>query len=803
MKVPIEWLSDFVDLGEIPLIELAERISLHAFEVEGIEYPGANLKGPLVVGEILAIEKHPNADKLQITQTRVAPEQIVQIVCGAINIAVGQKVPVALPGSLVINRKTGEPLSIGEGVIREIASAGMLCSSSELGLEGDEGIKILDPQAPIGADLLDYLGIKPQPVLEIASRSNRGDALSIQGMAREVSAILNQHLKLDFYDRGFGERLAQTTTRLPAVPAEILDMETCAGIGFLRIDAVQIAPSPSWLTERLSQAGIKSINNIVDLTNYVMLELGQPLHGYDASKINQGFQVRIARQGDAFLALDQNQYKLSSECLVIAQGDETLALAGVMGGAASAINENTTSVIYEAACFSPKNVRRSSRITGISTESSRRFERGTDLALIPIALQRIADLTLELAGGQISAFSHTGNKTIPRVQIPLTLQEVARLLGYMPEKAELIKVLERIGIKLILDDRENLVFEIPSYRADLSRPVDLVEEVARLIGFDQITSTALPGFMKIWEIDPIQTILSRRLIQSGYHEITLSSLVPESDSNDAIKMLNPLSREHAELRQSFIPGLLQAARYNFYHQADQVRLFELGRVYSSDPKVKADLKNTATRETEMLGIILSTDNPINDWSGGAKRGDFFELKGVVSNLSSGLSFQKIMSPSLDWHPEICASILNSQSETVGMIGKLHPLCAKEYDLPQETFVAHLKIEKLLANQVFKLKPSAEKQTLWRDFTIDLENYPVEIQCADLEKLIWEIDPAYLRELQVVSLYQKASANGQAALTFRLGFQSDEINLTSDQINQSIDLVKQKIASKYSFASFRA
>ncbi len=811
MKIPFDWLAEFVDLKNITPEKLAEELSLKAFEVEDIDWVGPKITGPLVAGKIQQIDKHPNADKLQVTKTQVAAgEELRQIVCGARNIEVGQTVPVALPGSCVINRQTGEPLPIKVGKIRDVESGGMLCSGSELGLEGGEGICILPGDIAVGTDLIEKLNLKPKAILNVASRSNRGDALSILGIARETAATLKTPLINDVYNQDYNSKFNQVTQSAQTIKASIQAKDACHVLGFFKINKVKIAESPDWLKEKLKLSGVSSINNIVDITNYVMLQIGQPMHAYDASKLDLsgGVTVRFANEGERLLTLDDEDKELTTENLLIADAQNPLSLAGVMGGLPSAITESTTCILLEAACFEPSFVRRSSRLSGISTESSRRFERGTDSELVKIALLQACELIQSLAGGELEGVAYINNaQSAQNNTVQFSRKRFYELIGQEVSEIEATEIFTSLGLKVLKQNDGIFEVGIPSFRArDLERPIDLIEEVARFLGLNKIQSQPLPGVSKFLHNPASTKTIKETLIAQGYAESIFSSLVPAKDSeSDAIKMKNPLSQDHAQLRKSLLPGLLMAVAGNFRRQIESVKLFEIGRIYSVTPALnEANERSTGCKEEPVLGIILSEKSLASNWQGTTQNtGDFFELKALIENLCERrgkLQFNKFVSNDGIFHPGVSAEIILN-GRKIGELGQIHPLKAEEYDLPQKTFVAQLQMEPLTKPIKFKLKALNENSLLNRDFTIDL---PTNSSLTNtlIERAIEANKFKNLQDFKLLSLYQPKDKALQS-LSYRLVFQAEpEKNLSGDEINSQIANFKNELTKKFPEASFR-
>ncbi|MDD9898768.1 MAG: phenylalanine--tRNA ligase subunit beta [Candidatus Melainabacteria bacterium] len=853
MKLSYNWLKDFLDLSGTNPEELSEKLTMSAFEVEGIEATGAVLGHDVVLGQIKQIDKHPDADKLQVTQTAIGfdddgSEIIEQIVCGANNIAVGQQVPVAIVGATVSNRHDGSELKIKKSKIRGVESKGMLCSADELGFseaaiksikekQGD-GIYILDSNEKIGTPLAKVLKQEPDYVLDVGARSNRGDALSVYGQAREMAAVLDCDCKQPVVKE------FKFDSSVASVKPLIKDENDCQLFYTIAVEGVEIKESPEWLQERINAMGTKSINNVVDISNYVLLELGQPMHFYDREKISGGFlEVRRAKAGEKLVTLEEQEEELSSTNLVIADQAGPSSLAGVMGGLDSSINDGTTNLVIEVAVFSPALVRKSSRAAGVESESKRRFERGVDRAMSRTALLRAVNLLEELAcpeGGslRIGEIQVAGSETIPGLKLKLRPEQVERQLGIKLDADHIVSLLERLGVRSLrggvtkqsnakdpaldcfADARNDVMeFSIPSYRQmDITREVDLIEEIGRLYGFSNIPVCA-PGSSSSVVSEQTKQVQTKTKIReafvaAGFAEASLSSLIGDSlvalDSVSpeligakrgvSIEMDNPLSREHRVLRQSMLPGLIQAASRNYaYDKSIDIKLFELGKVYHYQGEGEADAQN-AKEENKFAAILVKTEV---DWTQSKSKTlaeNFFGFKSIVENLFPRARFAAIESAELAGnsfvHPGISA-IISQDNRTIGLIAKLHPSIRDEWDLPDESYVLELDHPQLAG---VKFKPIASTPITERDITVDSAD---DISCDAIETFISKSKLKDLKAVKLHSLYRRADEKeASKSSTFRLKFQSDTETLTGEVIDAEIEKLKSKLEADLGVA-FRA
>jgi phenylalanyl-tRNA synthetase beta chain len=832
MKIPFDWLAEFIDITDLEPEALAEMISLKSFEVDSVSYYGAKITGPVIVGLIQEIQPHPEADKLQLASVQIKSQEnevLAKIVCGASNIKVGQFVPVALPGSVVLNRKTGGALPIKIGKIRGIESAGMLCSFGELGLESDEdGIKILPNSSVIGNDVIALLDLKAKAVFDIESRSNRGDALCLMGIAREVSAIIGKPVTKSIEAYTQASNLNSSNLSQGELIAQIQDSNLCSGFGLALLKDLQVKASPQWLSDKLQQAGISSINNIVDIANLVMLEIGQPMHAYDASKLNLKealvVQKHSAGEAEAFLGLDEKQYQIQAEHMVIKNANKTVAIAGIMGGQETSVTTSTSSVVFEAACFNPADVRFTSRSVGTVSESSKRFERGTDKNLIVYALNRAIELATEIAQGQVVSSTIVPD-VLPKessqqqsCQIIFDLEEFKKNIGLEVETSRAKAILSSLGFKVIKDlSQVQFMVLVPSFRqSDVKRPIDLIEEVARFVGLNNIESKPLPGNIKMLPLRNKYARLKSELVAQGFYESISSSFSGNesfqllNSQSQSIKMLNPLSKDNQQLRQSLLPDLLQAVSYNQKRQSNLVKLFEIGKIYSkqlgskpASPETNPE-KSTGCSEQEVVTFVVSSKEQNHDWKGRPGfLGDFSEVKAIVELLAEGygkLEFRALTSDnSLVLHPNLASEVLLN-GRRLGFIAKLHPLEAKSRNLPAATFFAELFLETISAVRKTKIKSLSDFPFSNRDFTIDITS-DSKACYQDIERVIQKLKLEDLQSLRLVSLY-KADKKDLSSLSFRLTFQSNSKSIEGEVLNEKMEVLKKELQAQLPGISFR-
>ncbi|MBI1270056.1 phenylalanine--tRNA ligase subunit beta [bacterium] len=843
MKLSFNWLCDYVDLDGISVETVAEKLTMGAFEVEEVTTVGPDITGSVKVGEILEIHPHPNADKIRMTKTRVEKDAApLDIVCGAANIEVGQYIPVALPGSVVVNRKTGEKLEIKKSEIRGVESNGMLCSPPELGItDGDsEGILILDKaKYEIGEDLIEKMWLKPDYILHVEPRSNRGDALCVIGLAREVAALTGRALKTDIDT--LDERREDKETEFKV---EIEDAADCSFFTARVIKNVKVGESPLFITRRLEALGLRPVNNIVDITNYVMLETGQPLHAYDLNKVDGKLAVRKAKSGEKLVTIDGKERDLTEEVAVIADKKNVLGVAGVMGGKDSEITDDTSTIVLEAAAFNPKRVRRASRLLGLSSDSSHRFERGVDPVNVARASDRASHLILEYAtvkdNAEISDLSTAGSCHYEGKVLTVRPERIKKLLGVeVPEQA-CIGYLKALGFEPV--EESKLAFRVPSFRAhDVTREIDLIEEMCRLFGYDKIeeampTRTVTPPTYCRLEYK-IKNILSNQ----GLSEAWVSSLRPDEEvisaavkgERQAVRVLNPLSKDHRVLRQSLVPGLLEAIKYNLDHGNKDTWLFEVGRSYhktgSSNGGPKSDSDGIAGAEEITLVSAAITGSLVKQINVGAFDGeksrsqdqmtecvDFFRIKGIVENLLRQLNIEE---ESLNCagaradlpgflHPYRSAKLSlafddgkkkgkASKLEELGFVGELHPRDAHRIGIKQPVFVFELELPVLRqARKESRFLEPAQTPSISRDLTADLA---ISVAQADVMRMIRSAAGKKLESVDLVSIFDLSAT--KRSLSYRLTFQDREETLTNEEVEKRLTKVRNTLAHQLS-ATFR-
>jgi len=684
MNISLNWLASHLDLAGKSIKEIDDLFTFAGVEVEGIVIEGITSE-KIVVAQVMEAVQHPHADRLKVTHVDAGEGSLRQIVCGAQNYKVGDKVPCALPGTALPGGMT-----ISETIMRKVESRGMLCSAAELGLPpGEDGLLILPPDSQIGKPLKEMFD--SDVLLELEVTPNRPDLLSHRGMARELATLLKTPLKpLEIPSRSVGVAPA-TTIRIDAPAA-------CPLYTAVRITGVTVQDSPAWLKQRLESIGQRPINNIVDVTNYILHELGQPLHAFDAAKLSGGIVVRHAAAGEVFLALDASEHVLTNDDLVIADASgRALALGGVMGGADSGVTAATTDILLESAYFTPSGIRRTSRRCALSSDSSYRFERGVDPAGVLVASALAVKLILETAGGSADAVTLMAGEApvLPR-PVALDVTKLNQLMGGSISLTDAEAILTRLGLTKLAD----ATWEVPSFRADLLRHIDLVEEIARVHGLDNVPSRLAGTFVPASASDAAydaDMVLRRRLATLGLYECQTIKLIAGHQVGDAlmsrplldgdlIRVKLPLSEDHAVMRPSLVPGLLASAVRNVSQQVKSLRFFEIGRVFRNAGGGKA-----RDQESDALAILLAGPTAPFGWAQSEHHADLYDLKAVLSALLGG---REIRFTPKDRPGFVLACDIKVDAQIIGVFARLALARERELDFTAPVYLAELDLTKL-------------------------------------------------------------------------------------------------------------
>ena len=791
MKVTFNWLKQYVEFDWSPA-ELAERLTMLGLEVENVQKLEGEFEG-VVVAQVVTKDKHPNADKLNVCRVNDGQGER-QIVCGAQNFKAGDKVPLILPG-FSLPAKPGEaPLLIKVGKIRGVESLGMMCAPQELGL-GDEvsGLLILREDARVGQPFSEYLGRSgTDMVYDLEITPNRPDLNSVIGIAREISAVTGNPLRLPEVN------LTEASGRVAdAVAVRIEDAELCPRYTARVIRGVKVAASPDWLRHALEKVGVRSINNVVDVTNYVMLETGQPLHAFDyhllAKSAANGLPtivIRPAAEGEKFITLDGQERALTRQMLLIADETKAVALAGVMGGQNSEINPNTVDVLIESACFKPQNIRATSRKLDLRTESSYRYERGADIGICDWASQRAAQLILATAGGKLARglVDAWPQPFAPR-QITLRHAQCDAVLGVAIPAAQQTQFLQRLALKVEAGpagEPPATTFGVPSFRVDLKREIDLIEEVARLYGVDKIPATPPRGAVGAHPHDAVHDQLAnvRRILTGlGLYEAQGQTLVSDvvarlTHGSALVPLSNPLSSDMNVLRPSLLPGLLAALRHNVSRKINDLALFEVGRVFLESEGQR--------REERRVALALTGQRHPLFWSGEEReaRFDISDLKGLLEEFLEqfgvrGMNYVR--------RPESTALFLESATVPLGRFqlgefGLLQPSLARQHDLRDAVLLAELNLDLLLArrNPNKSFRPLPAFPAIRRDIAMIL---PAATTHESILQVIKQAKPANLEAVELFDVFRgKNVPAGQKSMAYAFTYRHADRTLTDAEVN---------------------
>jgi phenylalanyl-tRNA synthetase beta chain len=804
MKVTLNWLKQYVDFNWSPE-ELTERLTMLGLEVEGVQKISAAFDG-IVVAQVLTRDKHPGADKLSLCRVNDGNSER-QIVCGAQNFKAGDKVPLILPGaSLPPKAGEKEPFTIKVGKIRGVESHGMLCSPQELGLPDQvDGLLILRDDAKVGQPFAEYLGRSGSDVVyDLEVTPNRPDLNSVIGIAREIAAITGNPLRVPEI-----KLVASGGKTADLVSVKIEDSELCPRYTARVIKGVKIGPSPDWLKNTLEKVGIRSISNVVDVTNYVMLETGQPLHAFDYHLITKGVDgkptivVRRAGEKEKFKTLDNLERALTNEMLLIADEQKGIALAGVMGGANTEINNSTVDVLIESAYFNPVNIRRTSKLLGLRSESSYRFERGADVGICDWASQRAVQLILETAGGQLAeGMVDVHPSPAQSKELTLRFAHSKDLLGIGISHADQVAYLNKLGLETVSQQPGEGTFRVPSWRVDLKREVDLIEEVGRLYGIEKIPSTPPRGALGANAFDSIYDQIGevRKILTGlGLDEAQGQTLVAKEDCRvkveEIVALANPLSSDMDVLRPSLLPGLKNILRHNISRKNSDVALFEIGRVFTN--------VNGQTKENRSVAIAITGQRALPFWSGGERDAKFdtYDLKGLVEEFLEQFGLRGMM---FGKRVESTALFLESAAVTLGgklplgEIGQLLPTLAKKYDLRDAVFLAEFNLDLLLSkrNPAKSFKSLPQFPAIRRDVAMLV---PEAIAYDDVLQIVKQTKPANLESVELFDVFRgRHVPEGQKSLAYAFTYRATDKTLTDADVNMAhakiVEMLKQNLGA---------
>ncbi|WP_422657990.1 phenylalanine--tRNA ligase subunit beta [Paenibacillus sp. EC2-1] len=795
MRVSTEWLSTYISLEGVSAEELATRITSAGIEIDVIENRNQGIN-KVVVGYVKSKEKHPDADKLNICIVDAGQEEDLQIVCGAKNVDAGQKVPVAMIGA-----KLPSGFDIKKAKLRGVLSQGMICSAKELGMNDkllpkdlQEGILVLPADTEVGEPITKVLGLDDK-VLELDLTPNRSDCLSMIGAAYEVSAILGREISLPKPDK---ELVEVSDAAGNHVSVSIDAIEQCPHYTARYITGVKVGASPLWMQNRLMAAGVRPINNIVDITNYVMLEYGQPLHAFDADQLADGaIHIRMAKEGETMTTLDGQERRLEPHMLVITAGDKPVALAGVMGGLDSEVTDGTVNIFLESAKFDGGTVRKTSRQLGLRSEASSRFEKEVDAAMVIPALNRAAALMAKYAGGKVhQGIVEAGEETAKPKVIELSLEKLNRYLGTDLSLLEVKTIFARLHFACGDLDTGMIEVQVPTRRGDIQFDVDLIEEIARLYGYDNIPTTAIEGPTTPGALTKSQALrrgIRHLMTHAGWQEVLGYSFIhPQQaeeftslgDGGKAVKLAMPMSEDRGVLRTSLIPQLLDIAAYNANRKHSDLALFEIGNLFHTHE----DTLTKQPLERPVLGLLLTGRLGNKQWNVQPEKVDFFDLKGALEAVFDvlGMDSEKITYEADQpdgFHPGRSASVYVQDGEKkikLGTLGQLHPQIQQDKDL-EDTYVAEILLDPLylLANNRVQYRDLPRFPAMERDLAIVVNE---TVEAGSLIRVIRENAGELLQNVQVFDVFTGSKlGEGKKSVAISLTYRHQDRTLTDEEV----------------------
>lgn len=784
MKISNNWLKDYIktDLSSEKIGAFLTDIGLEVEGIEKYESVKGSLEG-IVVGKVLTCEQHPNADKLKITTVEVGSGKVLNIVCGAPNVAAGQTVPVAVVGTKIYDKK-GSFFEIAKAKIRGEVSEGMICAEDELGLSDDHGgIMVLDEETyKVGEPFAKYFSLTNDEVYEIGLTPNRTDAMSHYGVARDLQAFLsNNGVKSEF------EKISTaivSTEGEHGFELEVEDSALCPRYIGAIIENVKIAPSPAWLQDRLKAIGLSPINNVVDITNYILHGLGQPLHAFDADKISgKKVKVGINEAGTKFTTLDGIERTLNGSEIIIKDGNnQPMCIAGVFGGSESGVSNETKTIFLESAYFNPVAIRKAAKSHGLNTDASFRFERGVDPNNTRTAITQAIKLIEEITGGKKigSLLEHYPNK-IEDAKIIFRYSKLDQILGVKIHREKIKEILKSLEIKAVNDIADGLELAVPAYRADVTREIDVIEEILRIYGYNKVDAPQKISFTPVKlsfdDQDALENSWARTLQSNGFNEVMNNSLTSVKDETNAVKLLNPLSKELTFMRKSLLEGLLENTIYNINRKNQDIKFFELGKIYHKKEKYE---------ERKQLAILISGRTYSENWLMPKSASDFYMLKAYVKVLFDKLNLET-EEISLEDDRFGDALEIISKGNTIARLGKVSPKLLKEYDIDQDCFYAEIEIEtvqKLRSKENFKFVDIPKFNKIRRDLALLVDK---NVNYAELYKLAKKNPSKYLKNINLFDVYEgKNLPEGKKSYALSFELLNEEKTLEDKDITAVMD-----------------
>ena len=823
MQVSLNWLNELVDIKDIEVERIAHELTMSGLEVEEIEEVRPKFTN-IITARIEKIDNHPNSDHLHLVTVNIG-SALKTVVCGAQNIEVGQIIPYASVGSKVLDRKSGEQFELTPAVIRGVESQGMLCSDDELGVadrnyQEEDGILILNriyPNVGIGLDVENVLGFEKDYILHTAPTANRGDQMSVIGIARELSALFNRPMKFKY---------AQRDAQKSDFKVEIKDFDVCKYYSLGILNNVKIKPSPDWMQKRLLSSGIRAINNVVDITNYVLLEYGTPLHAFDRDKLNGYLCVRRAVEGETLVTLDEVERKLTTDTVVIATEDKPVCLGGVFGGANSEIDENSKNLALEAAYFTPASNRKSARSVGYRSEACARYERGVDIEAVKPGLFRAVELLEKYADAEFLGISEAGENKLEPINITLRFAQIKRLLGCEIESERCLSILENLGFTVLGKNEAAARIEVPSFRAnDVTRETDLIEEIARINGYDKIAPT-LPNKSNSADISLTERVISKvhnLMMGCGLNELATSSLIGEPllkqfnisyDKEHAIYVEKPASEDYTMLRQTLMASLLNCVKYNYDNGQKDFWGYEIGRSYIR--VAEPDIKSAGVKETQTLAGVITGNIQNSLWQ---QTGDvdFYTVKGIVDKVLEEfgltrrikavlLADSSIAESHKCFHPYKTAvlTLLGKQPQIIGYYGEMHPELKGKLKMNQDVYLFKLDLDLLIScvnENVPRYKKLPQFPEVQRDLAVIV---PKTTSWDDLEKVVKKgVDNKLFNGCEIFDVYDGEHVqDGFKSVAFRIRMQDANSTMTDEAIESQMANVRAVLKKNMPDLSFR-
>jgi phenylalanyl-tRNA synthetase beta chain len=779
MKISYNWLKTFIntDKNQDEISTILTAIGLEVESLEKVQAIPGGLEG-LVIGYVKEAVQHPNADRLRITKVNVGAAEDLQIVCGAPNVAAGQKVIVATVGCDV-HPTDGEPFKINKSKIRGEVSEGMICAEDEIGLgKGHDGIMVLPEDASIGALAKNYFKLNDDFVFEIGLTPNRADAASHLGVARDLAA----YLKIDIIKPNVeGFKIDNQSNK---IEVEVIDEDAAPRYSGVTISGITVQDSPKWLKEKLAVIGLRPINNIVDVTNFVLHDLGQPLHAFDADEIVGGkVIVKKCTEGTKFKTLDEVERTLNTDDLMICDAEKPMCIAGVFGGIGSGVKQSTKNIFLESAYFNSVSVRKTAKRFALKTDASFRFERGTDPEITVYALKRAALLIQEVAGGEITSdiFDHYPNP-VAAFDVELTFEHVQKLIGKNIDKEEITAIIKALNIDVVKETETQLSLKVPTYKVDVTRPVDVIEEVLRIYGYDNIeipqkVNASLNVSPKP-DKETIQNTIADMLTANGFYEILSNSLTKSSYSKNidsAVKILNPLSSDLDVMRQSMLYSGLEAVAYNQNRRTADVKFYEFGKTYKTE--------NGKYKEANHLSVFMSGKADSEQWNQTGKAINFYHLKATVDAILKRLNIEKLQSDVVESEDFSYGISYKRGAKILVSFGAVAPNELKKADVSKPVFYADIDWDMLLMlikNNKISYQEVSKFPAVRRDLSMLLDN---NVRFEDLKRIALKTEKNLLKEVNVFDVYQGDKLpEGKKSYALSFILQDEEKTLTDSQID---------------------